>query len=1335
MHTYPNPIDFGVTQPSDTANAVFTITDAESDALLSASIEQSGPGRPFQIISLSSYALRRVQPGEMPGGGPLLEEWDEEDSSDGTQPLSVSRRGKVEVLLQFDSSRAATQDWFTATLSIRDLTAHTHWPPISAQMTAQVARILSNLPDAIEIVQGQSTSVPITVISEAAPDTTVTYTLEARGDGITMMPVAVPLPRDARVTAQLEFAAAADAPLGLRDVTILSNAANHLTTTLMVPVNVLPPPQAPRDICQSWTAVSAPWAQDNQVWSNFGITDSTDTFLGYLPTPKLFRPTNPYEVSNAITEAESASTTIRAFGSGFSFSEAVLPQTNPLSALEHIFALPWESLAWQGKIDDSFLRSIANIFSGRFGYSIDTTTLDRSLQTVLPSLLADNQNPKDFFFVEGGMTIYDLNILLDSQSDKDRLALKTLGGTSAQTIAGAISTGTHGADFDRPPLADSVRAIYLIGAEGIHYWIEPSSPITERGRIRAAFPCIGDANIHYNDDMFRAALVSMGAMGVIYAVILDVVPQYSLLAINRWSTWEQLLADTAPSYQPQWRMEPLFSGAWSGLAEYLQNQFPRLSPPPTNRFLQVVINPIKNNDGTHNCYVTNCAQLPFGLVSPGGVTPIGYGEVLSRFDWVVNAIWNSPDGNLFDRFELALDNALGDFEPKNDILALARKMLEDCKEGNNPWIVRTIIDLIMQKSFPSSSEWTSAWDTMGGNWQSTPVVEFNSTGGLSAFLVGHNGNLYRYDQRGASGPWSLDAVSMEGTWDQDTPAVVARNANGTLSVFLIGIDGILYRKDQEPTGAWPPDPSWLQMLPGKWPTGFPGRRKHAPVVETNPDGTLSVFLLGDELPNLYRYDQDPAGGPWTRTSMLGDWPDDQPPVVARNSAGGLSVFLIGGDDDGLYRYDQDAAGVWAPWPPASMGGSWPHGQPPVVAANPNRRLSVFLIGKEFQGNQSLYRYDEQPNGSWPVTSMEGDWSYDLPPVVSRSPSRGLSVFLIGNDPNHTLYTKDQDAAGMWSAAWQAVLPGNWTRDQPPVVVPNRSGGLSVFLVGDQRHALFRYDQQGANGAWTLTSMQGDWRHDYPVVIGGTPYTGQSVFMIGRDQDLASRIGAALASAFLAALTGGLAQALGGLALGSALGSHLDDALPGGPSLCRYDLSGPQIDIGYKVLNPAPSRPVRGFPTLGGTAVEAAFSFFPDIPSPAQPLETVTVPDVITFVNDVLHRLDQYVDDKVFPAGWLSLRVTGRTSALLGMQQFDPTGTFEIVLIGNPDDYAVVQELEKMAIDHGGALHWGESNGFLRSSGLEVYFLATSLDKWRAAQRSLGKDTFRNVFMQRCGLWG
>jgi len=106
---------------------------------------------------------------------------------------------------------------------------------------------------------------------------------------------------------------------------------------------------------------------------------------------------------------------------------------------------------------------------------------------------------------------------------------------------------------------------------------------------------------------------------------------------------------------------------------------------------------------------------------------------------------------------------------------------------------------------------------------------------------------------------------------------------------------------------------------------------------------------------------------------------------------------------------------------------------------------------------------------------------------------------------------------------------------------------------------------------------------------------------------------------------------------------------------------------------------------------------------------------------------------VFPGGWLSLRVTGQTNALLGMERFDCNGLVELSLIGNPDDYAVVRRVEKLTLEMGGALHWGQSNGLMTFRDVEAAYRPAAVATWRTTQLQLGGSTFTNFFMRRCGL--
>jgi hypothetical protein len=92
-----------------------------------------------------------------------------------------------------------------------------------------------------------------------------------------------------------------------------------------------------------------------------------------------------------------------------------------------------------------------------------------------------------------------------------------------------------------------------------------------------------------------------------------------------------------------------------------------------------------------------------------------------------------------------------------------------------------------------------------------PVVVANQSGLLSAFLVGNNGQLYRYDQAGA-GAWG-SPQSMAGSWPDTVAPVVVANQSGQLRTFLVGNNGQLYRYDQAASGAWGP----AQSMGGDWP--------------------------------------------------------------------------------------------------------------------------------------------------------------------------------------------------------------------------------------------------------------------------------------------------------------------------------------------------------------------------------------------------------------------------------------------------------------------------------------------------------------------------------------
>lgn len=173
--------------------------------------------------------------------------------------------------------------------------------------------------------------------------------------------------------------------------------------------------------------------------------------------------------------------------------------------------------------------------------------------------------------VENGIRIRNLNNYLD----ENNLALENMGAYDAQTIAGVISTSTHGTGISLGPIASSVASVILVGELGTIYRIEPSSGITDPEKYEITYP---DNTLIQNDDFFNAVLVSMGCMGIIYSVILKVTDSFYLK--------EERIGSKDETY-------------WEDLKK--ENKIEELLK--ENRHLEIWVNPYKIK-GRHTCLVT-----------------------------------------------------------------------------------------------------------------------------------------------------------------------------------------------------------------------------------------------------------------------------------------------------------------------------------------------------------------------------------------------------------------------------------------------------------------------------------------------------------------------------------------------------------------------------------------------------------------------------------------------------------------------------------------------------------------------------------------------------------
>ena len=152
------------------------------------------------------------------------------------------------------------------------------------------------------------------------------------------------------------------------------------------------------------------------------------------------------------------------------------------------------------------------------------------------TLLKDNVDTSFLIHVQNGIKIRQLNDYLDEHG----LALPNMGGYDAQSIVGAASTSTHGSGITLGPISSFYKSIVLIADGGVTYRIEPANGITDPQKYQAKYP--GNKLIQ-DDDWFNAVSVSMGCTGIIYSVILNVMPAYWLKEVRTLSDWETVKAD------------------------------------------------------------------------------------------------------------------------------------------------------------------------------------------------------------------------------------------------------------------------------------------------------------------------------------------------------------------------------------------------------------------------------------------------------------------------------------------------------------------------------------------------------------------------------------------------------------------------------------------------------------------------------------------------------------------------------------------------------------------------------------------------------------------------
>ena len=194
------------------------------------------------------------------------------------------------------------------------------------------------------------------------------------------------------------------------------------------------------------------------MWSNWAGTHAC------VPVA-IEHPKSAREVAGAVRRAAEAGRTVRAAGAGHSFS-ACVPTDGTLVRLDR---------------------------------------LDR---------IVDADPASGLVKAEAGITLAALNRGLAERG----LALPNLGDIDAQSLAGAIATGTHGTGARLPNLSAQVEALELVDGTG------------ERRTLT-----------HDDGDLLRAARVGLGSLGIVTAVTLRCVPAFRLRGVDTTLPLEEVL--------------------------------------------------------------------------------------------------------------------------------------------------------------------------------------------------------------------------------------------------------------------------------------------------------------------------------------------------------------------------------------------------------------------------------------------------------------------------------------------------------------------------------------------------------------------------------------------------------------------------------------------------------------------------------------------------------------------------------------------------------------------------------------------------------------------------
>jgi L-gulono-1,4-lactone dehydrogenase len=214
---------------------------------------------------------------------------------------------------------------------------------------------------------------------------------------------------------------------------------------------------------------------------------------------RIEHPATTEELVELVRDAEREGTTVRAVGAGHAWSDV---------ALTGGFLVETDAMSGLLELDDGTLRPDAR----------DGPTLVR---------------------VRAGTRVRQLNALLDARD----LALRNMGGYDAQSIAGVVSTSTHGSGIEFGPFPDAVRSLDMVVAGGELVRVEPSNGPTDPDAFEARHGA--GRRLEQDDDTFAAAICGIGCLGVVDSLVLEVRAKFWLRERRVVRTWQEVRGELA----------------------------------------------------------------------------------------------------------------------------------------------------------------------------------------------------------------------------------------------------------------------------------------------------------------------------------------------------------------------------------------------------------------------------------------------------------------------------------------------------------------------------------------------------------------------------------------------------------------------------------------------------------------------------------------------------------------------------------------------------------------------------------------------------------------------